>query len=83
MKKEAKIKSLEKIEINHDDWCVILQGLKLEEQRLREYAFYSGVKNDYNQYHDKLIGLLMKVERIVNITEPPSIKKARRSVRFK
>jgi len=44
MKKEAKIKSLEKIEINHDDWCVILQGLKLEEQRLREYAFYSGVK---------------------------------------
>lgn len=71
MKNSAKVKSLEKIEIRHDDWYMILQGLKLKETELRENAFYRG--HDNSEKREKLYDLLARVSRIVDLTSPPSI----------
>ena len=83
MGEKAKIKSLENIEINHNDWYMILQGLQLKERKLREDAFYTNRPDNYPGKVERLIELIIKVEKIVNITEPPSIKRARTSVKFK
>lgn len=80
---EKKFKVVEDIEINHNDWYMILQGLQLKEQKLREDAFYTNTPTDkYLGKFERLIELIIKVEKVVNMTEPPSIRRARTSVNF-
>lgn len=52
-KKNGKVKSLEQIEITHDDWYMILVGLRLKEKELREDNFYRNVDN--NEKIEKII----------------------------